>query len=317
MKRQLLTFSAAVAGLVSCLVLAASASAISNDLVHFSLASQGSEGTLSLKTSDGRSWTCPVGGVRRCGLDLERGTVMSISAAGTTASPFLRWDGSRCDRWAGTCNVTLTDADTSVTAFFSTRLVLTSFGRGSIGWETSDGSAPEAYKCGGWASTDYCAAFAYGAKLRLRSRPSTGAHMSGWGGGCNGIAATYNCLLTMAGSQVVTASYEDDAPSGSTCPPNSSCDGVTVTIPFTVRVVGAGTVAAARVRTIGAKTCSAYTMTGFVCTSFAALRDTWLELRAIPSAGGKFLGWSGLCYGNSTCRIKTSRTGQTLTAQFG
>jgi hypothetical protein len=316
MKRTLLALSAAVASFATCLALTVSSSAALADRVPLTIYTQGFEGTLALSTPQGWSSTCTVVRSGKCSLDTERGQVMTVVPTGTAASPFLRWDGSVCAMWTPSCTFTMSDAR-SFTVYFSARLVLPAFGRGYIGWETSDGSKAEAYKCSGWTGSDYCAVFPYGAKLRLRANASAGWHTSRWGGTCEKVSPSSGCLFTMDANRVATATFDADTPVGQSCGPNRSCDPVTVTVPFTVKIVGAGSVAAASVRTVGAKTCDSYTTRGYVCTSFAALRDTWLELKAVPGPGARFLGWSGLCYGNGTCRFKTSKSWQTLTAQFG
>jgi hypothetical protein len=315
MRRTPLALCTAVAIAATCLALTASSSAATADRVHLAITTQGYEGTLAFSTPQGWSWTCTVVRSGTCGLDANRGQVMTVVPAGTAASPFLRWDGRVCSMWTPTCTFTMNDA-LAFTATFSTRLVLPSFGRGTISWETYDGSKPEAYKCSGWTGSDYCAIFPYGARVLLRAKASSGSRMSRWGGTCATVYSKDNCIVTMTGNRVATATFDVES-SGIRCEPNRSCDPVTVTVPFTVKIVGAGSVTAAAARTVGAKTCESFTSNGYSCSGFAALRDTWLEVKALPAPGMRFLGWSGLCYGGGTCRIKTNRSWQTLTAQFG
>jgi hypothetical protein len=124
---------------------------------------------------------------------------------------------------------------------------------------------------------------ARGATLRLRAQPENGSVFAGWSGGCGGTGE--ECELAVTGPTQVAARFEKQR------------------YRFDVAVRGAG-----RVR-IGSRLCARR------CTSVVEHGST-LVLRALPSRGARFLGWSGRCRGKGVCRVVVEAPGS-VAARFG
>jgi len=244
------------------------------------------------------SWRCFVSGARRCSVTTDRGRVIGLSAENGSASSFLSWGGAcAASGTQPTCTLQInSDVVVATAAFTPLRLWLPTFGHGYIATQRPDGTPVQGRPCG-----NACVDFANGDQVRLHAVSSGGAHRSAWGGWCEGISATHDCLVTMTSNVVVSATFEDDSPASS-CPPDSSCGQVTVSSRFTVKVIGKGIVVAQEVAGYLGNTCRASQDSGRMCGFSGPARD-YMNLFAIPVYGGRFLGWSGPCSGNAGCRF--------------
>ena len=324
MIRKLVSVFAAVASVAACLVVPSGARAVAADRVTLIVNTRSIDGSLLFSDATGWSSRCAVSGYRRCPVQMERGRTITVTAERGAESSWWAWEGSPCSSVSGpTCTIQVNDTEVSVTAIFSARLYLTSFGPGSIVREKYPGDGTQLVRrlCTGSTDSDYCADYAYGETIRLRARPSQGstARMGGWGGACSEKPRTFTCTLTMTATRAASATFEypPPPPPPSNCPSNASCDPVTTTWPFYVQIQGAGTVLAPKIGNIAAKTCDAYLPTGFRCSNFAGPKIGLTDLRAVATHGGRFLGWSGPCSGTGPCRFKTRSTPVTIYARFG
>lgn len=318
MIRKLLVLSATAAGIALCLSLSAAGSgAAAADQVRLTVSTQSIDGALLFSTASGWSWRCAFSGNRACSVNTQRGQAITVTAENGAGSSFLAWDGA-CARSGTqpTCALQMNDS-LAVTARFSPlRLWLPAFGRGYISVERyPDGAGIQGRSCG-----FECVDFANGSSLRLRAVASPGWHMSAWGGSCEGVSAKQNCLVTMSSNRVASATFEEDTPPRpSTCPANASCDPVGDGAKFTVRIVGAGSVVAPKMRSFGELTCETYQSSGRVCSDFWRPLNAYIDLKAAPRYGGRFLGWSGACSGTGACRFWNGRraTQTMIYAKFG
>jgi Divergent InlB B-repeat domain len=320
MSRKLVSVFAAVASVAASFVLSSAAPAVTADVVTLTVHSRSIDGSLLFSdATTGWSWQCPASGYRRCSVQTERGRTITVTAVRGTESSWWAWEGDPCASSGPRCMIQVNDTEVSVTAIFSARLYVTTFGPGSITREKYPNGTPLLRRlCSGSTASNYCADYAYGERIRLRARPSqgSGARMGGWGAACSAKPRTSTCTLTMTGTRVASATFEQPPPP-SNCPPNASCDPITLTWPFYVQIRGAGTVVARKVGNIAAKTCDSYRAEGFRCSNFAGQRKGLTELRAIAGHGGRFLGWSRPCSGTGPCWFKATSTPVTIVAKFG
>jgi Divergent InlB B-repeat domain len=319
---KLVSVFAAVASVAACLVLPSGARAVAVDRVTLTVHSRSIDGSLLFSDATGWSWRCVISGYYRCSVHPERGRSVTVTAERGRSSSWFAWDAGPCASSGPTCTLQVNDTEVSVTAIFSARLFLTTFGPGSISREKypNDGTPLRRRLCSGWTGSDYCADYAYGERIRLRASQAQGsdARMTGWGGTCSGKPSTSTCTITMNSTRVASATFEKPPPpQPSDCPPNASCGGITATWRFDVRIWGAGTVLAPKIGNIGARTCYAYSAAGFLCSDFAGPRIGLTELKAIAAYGGRFLGWSGPCSGTGSCWFKTRSTPVRINARFG
>jgi Divergent InlB B-repeat domain len=310
---------AAGASVAVCLALPSGARAVATDQVTLTVYARSIDGTLLFSDATGWSWRCGSSGYVKCTVPTERGRTITVTAVRGTQSSWWAWDaGGPCASSGSTCTLQV-NTDMSATATFSARLYLTSFGPGSITRKKypDDGTPLLRRVCSAPTAGDYCADYAYGERIRLRARPAdSDARRAGWGGACRGKPYDSTCTLTMTAARVASATFVYP-PSPSDCPPNASCDPITVTWPFYVRIYGAGAVLAPKVGNVSAKTCDAFTAAGFMCSNFEGPKKSLTVLKAFPVHGGKFLGWSGPCHGTRVCKFRTKSTPITVYAKFG
>ena len=306
MIRKLLVLSATAAGVALCFSTVISGSqAAAADQVNLTVSTRSIDGALLFSTPTGWSSRCVVSGNSLCSFNMARGQVITVTAENGAASSFLAWDGACAGSGTQpTCTLQMNDSQAATARFSPLRLWLPAFGRGYISVERyPDGPRLQGRSCG-----FECVDFANGESLRLRAVPSPGWHLSAWGGWCEGVPAKHNCLATMSSNRVASATFEEDLPPRpSTCPANASCDPVDDGAKFSVRIQGAGSVVAPKMRSFGQLTCEAYQSTGRVCADFWRPLNSWIELKAAARYGGKFLGWSGACSGTGTCRFWNGR----------
>ena len=316
---KLVYFFAASACVAICLALPSGARAVVTDQVTLTVYGRTIDGMLRFSDPTGWSWQCGGSGPVTCTVPSERGRTVTVTAQSGASSSWWAWDGL-CASSGPTCTLRV-NTDVTVTATFSARLYLTSFGPGSISRAKypDDGTALRRRLCSGSTASDYCADYAYGEKIRLTARPDgSTVPMGGWGGACSEKPRTSTCTLTMTATRIASATFASPPQTPpSDCPPNASCDPITLTWPFYVQIDGAGAVLAPKVGNISAKTCDALSARGFRCSNFAGSRKDWTELRAIAAHGGRFLGWGGPCSGTAPCRFKASSTPVTIYAKFG
>jgi hypothetical protein len=319
MTRKLLVLSATAASIALCLTLGTAGSqAAAADQVSVAVSTRSIDGALLFSTPTGWSWRCVVSGNSLCSVNTARGQVITVTAENGAASSFYAWDGACAGSGTQpTCTLQMNDSQAATARFSPLRLWLPAFGRGYISVERyPDGARLQGRSCG-----FECVDFANGASLRLRAVPSQGWHLSAWGGSCEGVAARNNCLVTaMNYNRVVSATFEQDLPpKPSTCPANATCDPVEDGAKFSVRIQGAGSVVAPKMRSFGQLTCETYQSTGRVCADFWRPVNAWIELKAAARYGGKFLGWSGACSGTGPCRFWNGRhaTQTMINANFG
>ncbi len=318
--RRLISVVATAAAVVVCVAWPSGAQAAAAERVTLTVHTRSIDGSLLFSDASGWSWRCVVSGYRLCTVHPERGATVTVTAERGTESSWWAWDGP-CASSGSTCTLQVNDTEVSVMATFSARLYLATFGPGSISLEKYPDGTLWRRACSGWTGSDYCREFAYGEKILLRARPSQGssARMTAWGGTCSNVPATSNCIVTMTATKVDSATFENPSatPPPPDCPPNASCDPVTLKLPFYVQIYGAGTVVAQKIGNISARSCEAGGAAGLLCSNFAGPKDRSIELRAFPVHGGRFLGWSGPCAGTGTCQFKARSTPVTIYAKFG
>ena len=208
---------------------------------------------------------------------------MVLTAAAASGSTFAGWSGGGCTG-TGTCTVTMTGA-TTVTASFNS---ISSFPLdvSVVVQATATGSAsgrvvsnPAGIDCGADCSENYSS----GTLVTLTPLPGTGSVFAGWTGNsdCTDGSVTMNanksCTANFALNQAL----------------------------LTVTANGNGTVDS----TSGGMTCTS------TCTFASSLGST-ITVRATPSTGSSFTGWSGAgCSGTGDCTITLS-TDKSVTATF-
>jgi List-Bact-rpt repeat protein len=137
------------------------------------------------------------------------GAQVTLNATPSLSSSFSGWSGAGCSG-TGTCTVTMTAAAT-VTAVFTSKigggvsLTVTKLGSGPGTVTSGDGTI----NCGPTCAASY----AVGTPVTLTAAPGSGAVFKQWGGGCSGAVPT--CVVTLATSQVVTATFTETFTDGS------------------------------------------------------------------------------------------------------
>ncbi len=218
-----------------------------------------------------------------CSWTYASGTSVVLTATAASGSTFAGWSGSGCTG-TGTCTVTMTGA-TSVTASFNSTssfaldvsVVVQATATGSASGRVV--SNPAGIDCGADCSERYSS----GTVVTLTPIPGTGSVFAGW----TGSSDCKDGSVTMNANKSCTANFAL----------NQAL--------LTVTAKGRGTVDS----TAGGMTCTG------TCTFGVSLGST-ITLRATPSAGSSFAGWSGSgCKGTSDCTITLS-TNKSVTASF-
>lgn len=237
--------------------------------------------TLNVSTSGSGTVSSNPGGIGCspwCANSFPSGASVTLTATPATGSSFTGWSGA-CSG-TGTCNVTMTQAQ-SVTAAFALIPEGLTVSRSGTGSGTVS-SNPTGISCGSTCSHS----FDYGTAVQLTAAAGTGSTFTGWTGACSGTGA---CNVTMNQAQSVTATF--------------------ALVPETLTVsksgAGSGTVAS----TVSGISC------GSTC-SHAFDYGTTVTLTQTPGANSVFTGWLGACTGTGSCTVPMTAA-QSVTATFG
>ena len=124
---------------------------------------------------------------------------MCVTPAAAPGSEFVGWSGPGCSATPVlACDVEMS-SDTTITATFAIKRLLTVAKAGSGTGSVT--SAPAGIDCGATCS----ASFVEGSTVALTAAPAAGSRFAGWsGGGCSGTGA---CEVTMTGAPSVTATF--------------------------------------------------------------------------------------------------------------
>ncbi len=218
-----------------------------------------------------------------CGTDCtevyDHGTAVTLTANPDGVSLFTGWSGA-CTG-TGSCIVTM-DMARSVTATFAQQTAGLNVARAGNGSGTVT-SSPAGINCG----SDCSETFALGTMVTLTATPTPGTStFTGWsGGGCSG---TGTCVVTFNAATTVTATFG------------------LIQQPLTVMRSGAGT--GTVTSSPAGINCGADCMESYD-------HGTTVMLTATPSAGSRFVQWTGACSGTGTCAV-TMSSARTATAEF-
>lgn len=221
-----------------------------------------------------------------CGADcdeiFDRGTEVTLTAAANEGSTFTGWSGA-CAGAESTCVVTLTEA-LAVEASFTLKtyplaVTFDGTGRGVVD------SRPKGIQC-----SDACdAPFAHDTQVTLTAHPLRGIDtFTGWSGACSGTSDT--CVVSMTEARAVKASF--------------ALKRYTLTVEKRVDPQ-AGTITSSPAGISCGADCSADFDHG-----------TKVTLTATPDDGGRFIAWSGVCWGSApTCTVDMTWS-PTVSADF-
>ena len=213
-----------------------------------------------------------------CGEPYAVGSVVELTAAPAAGSTFDGWNGP-CTG-TGTCQVTITQADTVTATFVLTFHSLTVTGIGAGGGTVS--SLPAGINCtisAGATSGDCTELYLLDSIVTLTALPTIGSTFVGWSGPCSGTGA---CQVVMEQARVVLAAFEiyHDLTVSAT---STGDGGVTSDPPGITCTITAGVPDGDCVETY--------------------LIGTPVTLTAAPGVGSTFDGWSGACSGAGTCQV--------------
>jgi hypothetical protein len=132
-----------------------------------------------------------------CGVVLDTGTAVSLTATPAIGSVFTGWSGD-CSG-TGTCATTMSAAR-NVTATFAPAnqqytLTVVKTGLGTVT------SSPKGINCG----TQCAKSFTVGTSVTLTAKPARKRLFLGWSGACSGTALT--CSVPMTGNKSVSAVF--------------------------------------------------------------------------------------------------------------
>jgi Divergent InlB B-repeat domain len=211
-----------------------------------------------------------------CSLSLPLGTMVTLVATANTDSLFSGWLGGGCSG-TGECTVTVDGAKTVAASFTKAARL----GIGVVIGLGSITSSPSGIRC----QPDCAEVVPVGTPMTLSATPAPGWVFVGWmDGGCTGSGT---CTVTVNSNTFVTAIFQ-----------MSSFD-------LGVQLSGQGTVDSMP----GGLSCPGNCIANFP-------RNTMVTLRATPSPGWHFDGWSGSgCSGTGSCTV-TMSFGQGVTASF-
>ncbi len=201
-----------------------------------------------------------------CTYFYNSGTSVTLTATPLVGSVFAGWSGA-CSGTSN-CIVSMTQAR-SVTASFNLIAESLTVSKSGGGASTVT-SIPGGISCGSTCSHS----FNYDTAVTLTAHPAAGYVLAGWSGACSGTSVT--CHISMTAARTVTATF-----------------GVAKTLTVVKAGTGTGKITS--------------TPAGISCTAtckhvFAA--GTVVTLTAAPTAGSKFVGWSGACTGTGKCVVK-------------
>jgi uncharacterized repeat protein (TIGR02543 family) len=215
-----------------------------------------------------------------CAESYASGTGVTLTAEPAPGASFAGWSGA-CTGTNKTCTLTM-NGPRSVTASFTKKPLLTVEKNG-----TGNGivtSIPAGINCGMNCESPYD----QGTTVTLMAQPNGTSTFAGWGGACNGSG---NCVVTMNGSRLVTATF--------------TAAEQTLMVAIDPNGTGTGSVTSDTGGISCPGTCQA-----------AYAPNTEVILSAHPGSGSDFTGWSGSgCNGTGNCTV-TMDGAKSVTARF-
>ncbi|MEY3034958.1 MAG: hypothetical protein RLZ86_1580, partial [Actinomycetota bacterium] len=213
----------------------------------------------------------------RCSSDHVRGSTVTLFAWAAPNHRFDAWGGACADVSTDeSCSVTLEEAETVTASFSTATLSIEKVGEGTV----QEFSLAPRIDCGTTCSTDVTP----DSTVVLVAAPSSGHYFVGWGGACEGTAATSACSLTFAESTDVTATFAVGRTVTVAIDPNENNTGlVWSTSPFGVLCGGLWT----------------------LCDVTFPPDVTSVTLAAINGRDHQFIGWGGSCEETSATSLCT------------
>ena len=198
-----------------------------------------------------------------CATTFASGAVVTLTATPAAGSRFAGWSGTGGCTGIGTCTLTMSAAK-AATATFSPGAQLT-VAKDGTGTGTVASDVIPGIDCGATCA----AALAANTVVNQVATADGGALFTGWSGACTGTDP-YGCTVTLSASANVTATF---------------------TRAYLLTVAATGSGGGMVLDPDGISAGGAYPS------------GTSLTLRAQPSDGSAFTGWSGACAGLGTCTI--------------
>jgi hypothetical protein len=233
-------------------------------------------------TSDVGGISCP----GTCSATVPPGTIVTLTASAPEGTRFAAWGGICSDVDSGSpCIVAATPGLVISATFEAGTFATLGIAGGTPGLVTS---TPAGIRCGATCT----AVFPVGTIVTLTASevPGTGATFVGWEGACSGTEPT--CVLTMNDLQVTWPRWETLAHRE--------------TLAVKKHGAGRGMVSSEG----GGIDC------GMMCTG-GFVEGTEITLTASAANGSYFVGWGGVCAGESpTCVVTKDATWQDVTATF-
>lgn len=211
-----------------------------------------------------------------CSALFAEGQTVSLEASAAPGWQFVGWSGGGCSGTVS-CQVEMDEAQ-SVDAIFKQNFLLSVSKSGS--------GAVLSYPAGISCGSDCQSLFPEGTEVELVAWPESGYLFQGWSGACQGEET---CLVNMNSAKSVEAVFV-----------------AAVNYPLLVQRNGSGS---GSVRSLPA---------GISCggdCSHQFIENTPVTLKAEPSPGATFTGWSGACSGTGDCSL-TMNAAKTAIAQF-
>lgn len=212
-----------------------------------------------------------------CSTRALEGARVTLRAVATGSSVFLGWSGGGCSGTGEVCVVSM-DAPIAISAAFGpTNSIVVSVSGNGAGTVRS---SPGGIVC----PTDCSESFGAGTTVTLTAAAGAESRFAGWSGACSG---TGSCMIAANMAAAVVATFELER------------------YRLTISRTGTGTVVS--------------TPAGINCGSACSTEydsGTMVTLRATPSTGSQFSGWSGAgCSGTTTCTVTMSMV-QEVVASF-
>lgn len=213
----------------------------------------------------------------RCTSDHVRGSTVTLFAWAAPNHRFDAWGGACADVPNDeSCSVTLEEAETVTASFSTATLSIEKVGEGTV----QEFSLTPRIDCGETCSADMTP----DSTVVLVAAPAKGHYFVGWGGACDGTAATSACTLTLAESADVTATFAVGRTVTVAIDPNENNTGlVWSTSPFGVLCGGLWT----------------------LCDVTFPPDVTSVTLAAINGRDHQFIGWGGSCEKTSATSLCT------------
>lgn len=258
------------------LVFAAGASASSKSVVYLTLRVGAFDAGVNV---DPPSAQPPICSATDCKFAFDQGTLITLTAAPTSMSPFMGWSrGCASFGTAPVCSGRL-NANTTVGASFSRLTIRYATGKGGH-LELS----PQHGTCG-----DGCLVFGYHEQVVLHAVPNPGYHVGYWSGACDGGSWSTCTISNLSVNADVYVKFARN-------------DG----LGFTEDPVGTGS--RAKVSVSGRGTASGlvaalpFNCAGLSCSIYPDLGSP-VAVTAKAAAGWKFSRWTGRCVGRASVCI--------------